>query len=252
MTTYDPACGAGAFLANPPFQQMTEPEISNVQPRLSSFPGRLIVLEGIDGCGKSTQIEALRRWLPDSGLMPAGAELIISKEPGGTPFGQAVRQLLLHPAEAAAPCSTSELLLFAADRAQHVQTVIRPALAAGHWVLCDRFSGSTAAYQGYGRGLSLELIDELERIATAGLRPDLTLWLDLHPALARLRLRRRDRPDDRIETAGEAFLARVRAGFARLAGESGWARVDAASVPRVVTRECQVVLHLFSRQWEGA
>lgn len=205
----------------------------------ATLPGRLLVLEGIDGCGKSTQLEALQRWLPGSGLLPAGARLLISREPGGTPFGQAVRQLLLHPAEAAAPCSTSELLLYAADRAQHVQTLIRPALAAGHWVLCDRFSGSTAAYQGYGRGLSLQLIDELERIATAGLRPDLTLWLDLPLALALARRHRRDRPADRIEAAGEAFLGRVAAGFARLAGERGWQRVDASPAAAVVTATCQ-------------
>ena len=200
-------------------------------------PGRLVVLEGIDGCGKSTQIRALQQWLPLSGLLPPGAALLVTREPGGTPFGQAVRQLLLHPPEAAAPCSTSELLLYAADRAQHVHSLIRPALAAGHWVLSDRFSGSTAAYQGYGRGLSLELIEQLERIATAGLRPDLTLWLDLAQPLALAR--RADRAADRIEAAGEAFLGRVAAGFASLARQRGWQRIDASLSPAAVTAACQ-------------
>ena len=130
--------------------------------------GRLFVLEGIDGCGKSTQIEHLRHWLPASGLMPVGANLLVTREPGGTELGRALRQLLLHPPGAAEPCSTAELLLYAADRAQHVQQMILPALEAGHWVLSDRFCGSTAAYQGYGRGLSLELIDQLSRIACRG------------------------------------------------------------------------------------
>lgn len=115
--------------------------------------GRFLVLEGIDGCGKSTQIEALHAWLPASGLMAPGARLVVTREPGGTALGQALRSLLLRPPEAAAPCSLSELMLYAADRAQHVEKCLRPALAAGDWVLCDRFSGSTAAYQGYGRGL---------------------------------------------------------------------------------------------------
>ncbi|NDA75857.1 MAG: dTMP kinase, partial [Synechococcaceae bacterium WBA_3_309] len=143
--------------------------------------GKFLVLEGIDGCGKSTQLRRLATWLPSSGLMPPGAGLICSREPGGTALGLALRQLLLHPPEGLAPHSRTELLLYAADRAQHVQQCIEPALAAGNWVLCDRFSGSTAAYQGYGRGLNQALIDQLEQLATAGLRPDLCLWLALDP-----------------------------------------------------------------------
>ena len=131
--------------------------------------GRFVVLEGIDGCGKTTQLEQLRHWLPGSGLMRPGSRLVISREPGGTPLGLALRELLLHPPAETAPCSDAELLLYAADRAQHVARVIRPALEAGDWVLCDRFTGSTAAYQGYGRGLPLERIATLERVATGGL-----------------------------------------------------------------------------------
>jgi dTMP kinase len=199
--------------------------------------GRFLVLEGIDGCGKTTQIRHLRRWLPISGLMPAGAELVVTREPGGTELGRALRELLLHPPGAAAPCSTAELLLYAADRAQHVQEHILPALEAGHWVLSDRFSGSTAAYQGYGRGLSLSLIEQLTLIACRGLEPDLTLLLDL-PLEESLR-RRGHRAADRIEASGEAFLARVCAGFVALAAQPGWQRLDGLQPPEQVSLALQ-------------
>ncbi|MEB3235549.1 MAG: dTMP kinase [Cyanobacteriota bacterium] len=206
--------------------------------------GRLLVIEGIDGCGKSTQLQALAAWLPVSGLLPAGAELRLTREPGGTPLGQALRQLLLDPPGAAAPEPTAELLLYAADRAQHVQQCITPALAAGHWVLSDRFSGSTAAYQGYGRGLPLVLIDQLEQIATAGLVPDLTLWLELPLAEATRRRHRRQGPGqpDRIEAAGDGFLAKVHQGFARLAAERGWQPIAADQPLEQVTAACQQAL----------
>lgn len=202
--------------------------------------GRFLVLEGIDGCGKTTQIQHLRQWLPSSGLMPAGAELVVTREPGGTELGRALRELLLHPPGAAAPCSTAELLLYAADRAQHVQEQIRPALEAGHWVLSDRFSGSTAAYQGYGRGLSLPLIEQLSLIACRGLQPDLTLLLDV-PLAESLR-RRGHRPADRIEASGEAFLARVCAGFVALAAQPGWQRLDGTQPAEQVSAALQAAI----------
>ena len=202
--------------------------------------GRFVVLEGIDGSGKTTQLEALAAWLPTSGLLPEGATVLCSREPGGTALGQALRQLLLHPPDGTAPCPSAELLLYAADRAQHVETVIRPALTAGEWVLSDRFTGSTAAYQGDGRGLPTLRIAELERIATGGLAPDLTLWLDL-PLAESLR-RRGHRPADRIEASGEAFLARVAEGFARLARERGWRHVDASQAPEQVAAACCALL----------
>ncbi|MEB3326798.1 MAG: dTMP kinase [Synechococcus sp.] len=202
--------------------------------------GRFVVLEGIDGCGKTTQLEALARWLPGSGLLAPGAELIITREPGGTALGTALRQLLLYPPGAAAPEPMAELLLYAADRAQHVEQCIRPALAAGHWVLSDRFSGSTAAYQGYGRGLDLGAIAQLEQLATAGLAPDLTIWLEL-PLAESLR-RRASRGADRIEAGGEAFLQRVVAGFAALAAERGWRRLDASWAPEQVAAACRSML----------
>ncbi len=204
------------------------------------LPGRFVVLEGIDGCGKTTQLQHLGQWLPTSGLMPAGARLLTSREPGGTPLGRALRELLLHPPADASPCSDAELLLYAADRAQHVAQVIRPALEAGDWVLCDRFSGSTAAYQGYGRGLPLERIAALEGFATGGLEPDLTLWLDL--PLEESLWRRGGRAADRIEASGQAFLERVAAGFATLARQRGWQRVDALQSSEMVTQECQAAL----------
>ena len=187
--------------------------------------GRLIVLEGIDGCGKTTQQQHLRRWLPQSGLMPRGASLVCTREPGGTALGQAIRQLLLHAPSNEAPCPTAELLLYAADRVQHVETLIRPALERGDWVLSDRFSGSTLAYQGYGRGLDRDLISQLEDMATGGLHPDLTFWLKL-PLEESTQRRRTDRAD-RIEAEGEVFLQRVAAGFETMAGQRDWCRIDA-------------------------
>lgn len=203
-----------------------------------SGPGRFVVLEGIDGCGKSTQLQALAGWLEGEGrgCLPEGRSLQVTREPGGTPLGQALRQLLLHPPGEAAPVSTAELLLYAADRAQHVEQTIRPALAAGDWVLSDRFSASTAAYQGHGRGLDLALITALERVATGGLRPDLTLWLDL-PLAESLR-RRGPRPADRIEAEGPLFLERVARGFAEQARQPGWRRIDATAPPQLVTEAC--------------
>ena len=195
--------------------------------------GRFIVLEGIDGCGKTTQLQHLVRWLPTSGLMPADVQLLQTREPGGTSLGRSIRQLLLHTTADASPAPTAELLLYAADRSQHVEKLIRPALERGDWVISDRFSGSTQAYQGYGRGLDRRLIEQLEQIATGGLQPDLTLWLEL-PVAESLR-RRRGEVADRIEAEGQAFLGRVGEGFAELARQRGWVRVDASAAPEAVS-----------------
>jgi dTMP kinase len=205
-----------------------------------AIKGRFVVLEGIDGCGKTTQIQSLREWLPRSGLMDPRSELVVTREPGGTVFGEALRNLLLHPPSAQVPVERAELLLYAADRAQHVAERIAPALAAGHWVLSDRFSGSTTAYQGHGRGLPLEAIRQLEVFATDGLRPDLTLWLDL-PLEEALR-RRGERPLDRIEAEGKAFLRRVHAGFQTLAQGADWWRIEADGLPELVADRCRQAL----------
>ncbi|MEC7737498.1 MAG: dTMP kinase [Cyanobacteriota bacterium] len=187
--------------------------------------GRLLVLEGIDGCGKTTQLRHLANWLPSSGLMPEGARLHLTREPGGTALGMALRKLVLHPPGDASPEPLAELLLYAADRAQHLAQLIRPALEQGHWVLSDRFSGSTLAYQGYGRELDLDLIQQLEQIATAGLVPDLTFWLEL--SVEESLVRRDARSNDRIEAEGVDFLTRVATGFAVLARERSWVPLQA-------------------------
>jgi len=202
--------------------------------------GRFVVLEGIDGCGKTTQLQALRQWLPSSGLLAPGARLVVSREPGGTALGQALRELLLHPPQGVQPLPRAELLLYAADRAQHVEALLLPALQAGDWVLCDRFTGSTAAYQGYGRGLPLALIDTLESLATGGLQADLTLWLDV--SLAESRRRRGGQKADRIEAAGEDFMSRVADGFATLAGQRGWTRIEAGQPVAAVTESCRAAI----------
>ena len=208
--------------------------------------GRFIVLEGIDGCGKTTQLEALREWLPGSGLISPGAGVVVSREPGGTALGQALRELLLHSPGEAAPVPRAELLLYAADRAQHVERVLRPALERGDWVLCDRFTGSTAAYQGYGRGLDLGLIGAVECLATGGLQADLTLWLDV--SLAESIRRRGGQASDRIEAGGWKFLSRVRRGFAAVAGQQGWTRIDADLPVDAVTMAC---CRAIARQFGG-
>jgi dTMP kinase len=200
--------------------------------------GRFIVLEGIDGSGKTTLLEALAAWLPTSGLMPPGAELITTRAPGGTALGQRLRELLLHPPDDAKPCPIAELLLYVADTAQLCSQVVEPALAAGHWVLCDRFTGSTVAYQGYGRGHDLEVIRRLNMLAAESLEPDLTIWLDLSPADALQR--RSNRPADRIERAGEGFLGRVKLGYGDLYVESlNWRYCSANAPLAQVTKFCQ-------------
>ena len=202
--------------------------------------GRFIVLDGIDGCGKSTQIRHLAQWLPASGLMPPTAQLICTREPGGTPLGQSIRDLLLHTEADQVPSVTAELLLYAADRAQHVDTVIRPALLRGDWVLSDRFAGSTLAYQGYGRGLDRQLIKRLESIASTGLEPDLTAWLRV-PVEVSLQ-RRHGEKEDRIEAEGRAFLHRVSDGFAVLAEQRNWYQIDAQLPVSKLSQELEQIL----------
>ena len=206
------------------------------KPNPTPARGRFIVLEGIDGCGKTTQLKALREWLPTSGLLPPGARVVVSREPGGTALGQALRELLLHTPGEAAPVPRAELLLYAADRAQHVETVLRPALERGDWVLCDRFTGSTAAYQGHGRGWPVALLYMLGALTTGDLQADLTLWLDV-PLTESCR-RRGGQLADRLEGEGVAFLARVADGFERLADIHDWVRIDAGQPVTAVTEAC--------------
>lgn len=177
--------------------------------------GKFITFEGGEGGGKTTQIRRLKE-----ALAREGVETVLTREPGGTWLSEEIRRLIKDQAMDA-PCDRSELLLFLAARAQLVRNVIRPALEAGKWVLSDRFSDSTLAYQGYGRRLPLDDLRRMNDFACEGLKPDLTLLLDVDPEVSRTRMRRREAATattaDRIERAGEAFHARLRAGFAELA-----------------------------------
>jgi len=192
---------------------------------VSSARGRLITLEGGEGAGKSTLLAGLREYFVGSGL-----DVIYTREPGGTPVGEAVRVLVLDPAHRGLAAETELLLMFAA-RAQLVRDVLQPALAAGRWVLCDRFTDASYAYQGGGRGVDMARIAELERLATSGLEPDLTLLLDLPVADGRARASQRGGAD-RIEAERDDFFERVRATYrARARAEPARFRVIDASLP---------------------
>jgi dTMP kinase len=177
--------------------------------------GRFITFEGIDGCGKSTQFRILGYWLREH-----GKEVVETVEPGGTSIGRQIRKILLDPASADIQPRT-ELLLYFASRAQNVDQVIRPALESGLIVLCDRFTDSTLVYQGAGRGIDTNVVLDLDRIACRGLKPDITLLIDidLETSLARAK-RRNDRvghSESRIDDESAAFHERVREGYRALA-----------------------------------
>ncbi|MGH9088937.1 MAG: dTMP kinase [Acidimicrobiales bacterium] len=190
--------------------------------------GRLIALEGIDGCGKSTQAAHLADAL--------GA--LATFEPGATALGRALRLLLLDP-ERGAPSPRAEALLMAADRAEHVEEVVRPAIDAGRWVVTDRYSGSTLAYQGWGRGLPAEPLREMVGWAAGGIEPDLSVLVDVDPDVARQRLAGA-RPD-RLEALDPAFHARVRHGYVALArADPGhWVVVDGTGPVHTVAQSVE-------------
>jgi len=172
-----------------------------------------ITFEGTDGSGKSTQLRMLA-----SELRLRGHEVVSTREPGGTPLGMRVRELLLHAEESVDPLA--ELLLYAADRAQHVRTLIRPALDSGHVVLSDRYADATAAYQGAGRGFPDELVSELIALATGGLMPDMTIVFDLtvEESLRRSAHRKGSGGKlDRLDAEDAAFYTRVRDAYLRIA-----------------------------------
>jgi dTMP kinase len=176
--------------------------------------GRLITFEGIDGTGKSTQIARLA-----ADLRKAGHEVLELREPGGTAIGEAIRSILLDSKNSSMSIET-ELLLFEAARAQLVREIIQPALAAGTWVICDRFYDSTSVYQGFGRGLDLDMIEALNRIAVDGCQPDATLLLDLPVEAALGRLSGRTEKADRFDSESIDFMSRIREGFLNLAAHS--------------------------------
>lgn len=203
--------------------------------------GQFIVFEGIEGGGKSSQIEKTQQWLAAGGLGRV-VEVVPTREPGGTELGQQLRSLLLHH-QTYDLDDHSELLLYAADRAQHVNQFLKPHLEQGKIILCDRFVDSTIAYQGYGRGLNLELIAQLNQIAACGLESHLTLWLDVAVETGLERVKKRGKRD-RVEQADLAFHHRVRDGYVRLAQQfpQRIVRIDANQSPPAVQQDIQTVL----------
>jgi dTMP kinase len=218
--------------------------------------GRFIVFEGGEGGGKTTQLQRSHQWLQESGwlehLQAKGCiqNVILTREPGGTPIGQTIRQLLLSEPDTEPMQDRTELMLYAADRAQHVEGFLRPHLVTGDLILCDRYTDSTVAYQGYGRGLELDLIDQLNQLATGGLQSDLTLWLDLDPVVGLARTDRRA-PRDRIEQADLAFHQRVRQGFQTLAQQhrDRIVQIDADQPEAVVANHIQAILQHYLQHW---
>ncbi|MBX5479471.1 MAG: dTMP kinase [Pyrinomonas methylaliphatogenes] len=212
--------------------------------------GVFITFEGIDGSGKSTHLRLLA-----SELRLRGYNLVTTREPGGTPLGARLRDLLLRGEEQVDPLA--ELLLYAADRAQHVRTLVRPALETGHIVLSDRYADATVAYQGAGRGFPSDLIADIVRIGTDGLMPDLTLVFDVSVAVAHARMRKRngiEKEEDRFEREEVEFHTRVRDAYRQLAAQEP-ARVrliDASgSIEETHARVIEIVLPFLEENAAG-
>lgn len=202
--------------------------------------GRFITVEGVEGAGKSTLIDALRECLEAD-----DREVMVTREPGGTRLGEALREVLLdnHQREMV---PEAELLLMFAARVQHVKETIRPALAAGTWVICDRFTDATYAYQGYGRRMPLAHIRYLEKWLQEDLRPDLTVLLDLPVETGLARTGERGGPD-RFETEADEFFERVRGGYLELARAEPerFRKVDASRSREAVREQAGEVLRDF-------
>ncbi|MBE0483975.1 MAG: dTMP kinase [Bacterioplanes sp.] len=204
--------------------------------------GRFITFEGGEGVGKSTNIEFAAHWLREQ-----GQTVLITREPGGTVIAETIRNQLLKAHHAEVMDDMTELLLVFAARAQHLNAVIRPALARGEWVLCDRFTDSTIAYQGYGRGLPLAHIEQLKQLVQGNLEPDCTFLLEAPLALGMARARgRADAAGDeidRFETEQIAFFERVQQGFQQLASASTrFRRIDASQALAGVQHDIECTL----------
>ena len=202
--------------------------------------GKFIVLEGIDGCGKTTQITELSEWLPKSGLINKNATLIKTREPGGSILGREIRDMILSNDKSNSPSILTELLLYSADRAEHISKIILPALQNGNWIICDRFTGSTLAYQGYGRDISIDIIKKLENIVCQNIRPDLTFFLEISPEESILR--RKNKVADRIESEGLDFLKKVNHGFKSIALENNWEIIQASEDLNLISQQIQTSL----------
>ena len=209
--------------------------------------GKFIVIEGIDGCGKTTQIDALSKWLPKSGLINKDSKLITTREPGGSLLGKKLRGLILDNNDNNKPSSLAELLLYSADRAEHVSKIISPALKNNDWVISDRFSDSTLAYQGYGRNINLEIIKNIESIVCQGEYPDLTFFLEISPEESILR--RKNEIPDRIESEGIRFLEKVNEGFKLIAKEKKWKVISASQNIKTISNQIkETVINKFSKK----
>jgi dTMP kinase len=195
--------------------------------------GLFLTFEGPEGAGKSTQTRLLAGWLQEQGI-----SVVETREPGGTRLGQGIRQLLLHQDQM---CAEAEYLLYSADRAEHMQTLIRPALAQGQIVLCDRWLDSSLAYQGFGRGLKLDWLWAVAEGAVQGMQPDKTFLFDLPPEVGLTRL---DNPD-RLEREAIEFHRRVRQGYLKLAaGEpERFVVLDATQTPQTLQAQLREHLH---------
>tara|TARA_B100000900_G_scaffold402065_1_gene407480 strand:+ start:820 stop:1464 length:645 start_codon:yes stop_codon:yes gene_type:complete len=202
--------------------------------------GKFIVIEGIDGCGKTTQIDEIARWIPTSGLLNGNSQLIKTREPGGSLLGKKLRNLILDNNKQNKPSSLAELLLYSADRAEHISKIISPALEKKDWVLSDRFSDSTLAYQGYGRNINLDIIKKIESIVCQGEYPDLTIFLEISPEESILR--RKNFIPDRMEAEGIKFLEKVNEGFKLIAKEKNWKIISATQDINTISNEIKKTL----------
>lgn len=210
-----------------------------------------MVLEGPEGAGKSTVSRLLTDWLRQQ-LVARGSpvkKVLLTKEPGGTPVGEAIRSVLLDPGQNIEPLT--EFLLFSASRAQHVQDVIGPALQQGAAVICDRFTASSLAYQAAGRGLDPQLVGSINAEVSQGLEPDLTILLDVEAELGLRRIRARGRTD-RLERADREFHDRVVASFRQQARAGDWLVVDAARPEAAVLESVTAGFSSRLRDWLNA
>lgn len=210
--------------------------------------GRFITLEGIEGAGKSTAISVI-----EASLQQAGYRVVRTREPGGTPLGESVRKLLLQPSDTPMCPKTEALLMFAA-RAEHLEKVIEPALQRGDWVLCDRFTDASYAYQGAGRQLGTAAIAALETWVQGPLRPDLTILLDLPPRQGLERAGRRGGPADRFESENAVFFQRIRQAYLDRvqADPHRYRRIDAGQPLEIVRHALQDTMQQWIGQQTGA
>jgi dTMP kinase len=201
--------------------------------------GLFVTFEGVEGAGKTTQLKLTEAW-----LQSLSYQVKTTREPGGTELGTSIRALLLQGGEVS---DRAELLLLMADRAHHVETVIKPSLAQGYIVLCDRYYDSTIAYQGYGRGMDLEQIAQINRIATNGLQPDLTLWFDLDVKVGLSRAKQVSGQPDRMERLDLEFHQNVAQGFRELAEQDRdrIVRIDASQNAELIQSHIRTVLQSF-------